>query len=134
MKLTPTVTEIVVDYGSCNDRAITSLDFSQCQRLERIEIGSSCLAYVRELKLVGMPELLSVVIGAVSFKGSNGNFSLTNCPKLKELRFGRFTFSEYRTCVIKDTPSVEVIEIGNLDPKQYCHSFYSASLELKSAQ
>ena len=87
---------------------------------------------------MGMSELESVVIGMNSFtqhKNSYGNdpnrhFYLKNCPKLKSLKMGRYSFSDYTVCEIENVDALEVIEMGLLRGESL--NFYHASLELKS--
>ena len=43
---------------------------------------------------------------------------------------GCYSFNDYSVCEIENVPSLEVIEMGELDEDSY--NFYSASLELKS--
>ena len=58
------------------------------------------------------------------------HFYLKNCERLKELRIGRYSFSDYSVCEIETVPSLEEIEMGKLneDSASFCY----ASLELKS--
>ena len=91
---------------------------------------------MKEVKLIGLSQLERVVIGMNSFT-KNGNdydpnrhFHLTNCERLRELKLGRYSFSDYSVCEIENVPSLEVIEIGELNEDSCC--FYYASLELKS--
>ena len=51
-------------------------------------------------------------------------------PKLKSLKIGRYSFSDYTVIEIENMDSLEVIEIG--DVNEWGYSFYYASLELKS--
>ena len=91
--------------------------------------------------MIGLSELESVVIGENSFtKFKNGNcirpdanrhFYLKNCPKLKSLKMGYGSFSDYTVIEIENVDALEVIEMGDLNDWSYC--FYNASLELKSA-
>ena len=61
----------------------------------------------------------------------NHEFHLKNCPKVKLLKMGRFSFSDYRVCVIENVDALEVIEIGMLDEES--HNFVGAfSFVLKS--
>ena len=91
-----------------------------------------------ELKLIGLNELESVEIGMNSFtknKNSyrydpNRHFYLKNCPKLKSLKIGRYSFSDYTVIEIENVDALEVIEMGDLNEES--NNFYSASLELKS--
>ena len=94
--------------------------------------------YVDELKLIGLSELGSVEIGMNSFtkkKSSYGNdqsrhFYLKNCPKLKSLKMGRYSFSDYSVIEIENVDALEVIEMGELNEESF--NFYSASLQLSS--
>ena len=58
------------------------------------------------------------------------HFYLKNCERLRELKMGRYSFSDYSVCEIESVPSLEVIEVGELNEKSY--NFWHASLELKS--
>ena len=131
------VTEIVVDDG-LNEPDFTGFDLSGFSKLKWLEIGNECFSYVEEVKLIGLNELESVEIGMNSFtqhKNGAGNdpnrhFYLKNCPKLKSLKIGAFSFSDYRVCEIENVDALEVIEMGDLD--ELSDNFYYASLELKS--
>ena len=109
--------------------------------LKSIQMGDSCFRETEELKLIGLNELERVVIGNHSFtkvgysskEGMNPNrrFYLKNCKKLKELKIGCYSFMDYSVCEIENVPSLEVIEMGELNEESA--SFWFASmLELKS--
>ena len=131
------VTEIVVNDG-LNEPDFTGFDLSGFSKLKRLEIGNDCFSYVEEVKLIGLNELESVEIGENSFTKNergdgydpNGQFYLKNCPKLKSLKMGRYSFSDYTVIEIENVDALEVIEMGELNEKSY--SFNYASLELKS--
>ena len=133
------VGEIVVGNGCCNE-SVVELDFKRFGLLKRIEIGDECFETVNELKLVRLSQLEKVVIGMNCFtKKKNDHpffinpdrhFYLKNCERLRELKIGRWSFSDYSVCEIEDVPSLEVIEMGELD--EYSYNFEFASLELKS--
>ena len=55
---------------------------------------------------------------------------MKDCPKLKSLKMGRWSFSDYTVIEIENVDALEVIEIGDLNNWNY--NFYNASLELKS--
>ena len=101
--------------------------------LASIQIGDESFMYVNEVKVIGLSELESVEIGTNSFtqhKDDHGNdpnrhFYLKNCPKLKSLKMGRYSFSDYTVIEIENVDALEEIEMGD-------YSFYHASLELKS--
>ena len=136
--LNSTVTEIIVENRCCRDPSFTVLDLTRFTSVRRIVIGHDAFMYVEEVKLIGLSELESVEIGMNSFtqhKNSYGNdpnrhFYLKNCPKLKSLKMGRYSFSDYTVCEIENVDALEVIEMGNLSRDSY--NFYYASLELKS--
>ena len=91
-------------------------------------------------KLVGLKKLESVVVGENCFtkkknaygKNPNRHFCLKDCPKLKELKVGRYSFSDYTVCEIESVDALEVIEMGRLN--YVSCNFFSASLELKSGR
>ncbi len=121
-----------------SEPGLTELDLSRFPMLKRLVIGDHCLSYVKTVKAVGMSELESVVVGensctkdknSYSYESSN-HFYLRNCPKLKELKIGRYSFSDYTMCIVSGVPSLEVIEMGDLNENSY--NFVYASLELKS--
>ena len=136
--LSSTVTEIIVENRCCRDPSFTVLDLTRFTNVRRIVIGHDAFMYVEEVKLIGLSELESVEIGMNSFtkeKNSWGNdpnrhFYLKNCPKLKSLKMGCFSFSDYSVIEIENVDALEVIEIGDLDEVSF--NFYFASLELKS--
>ena len=126
------VTEIVVDDG-LNEPDFTGFDLSGFSKLKRLEIGNDCFAYVEEVKLIGLKQLESVEIGENSFTKNergdgydpDGHFYLKDCPKLKSLKMGRYSFSDYTVIEIENVDALEVIEMVSLN-------FRYASLELKS--
>ena len=131
------MTKIIVDNG-VSESGLTELDLTRFSQLKRLDIGDHCFSYVDELKLIGMNELESVVIGENSFTqhknyyGSDPNrhFHLKNCPKLKSLKIGYDSFSDYSVCEIDNMDALEVIEMGDLDACSYVFAY--GSLELKS--
>ena len=132
------VTEIIVNSGALNDPSMTVLDLTRFSHLESLTIGEYCFSYVNEVKLIGLSELESVEIGMNSFtkkkngygNDSNRHFYVKNCPKLKSLKMGRYSFSDYSVIEIENVDALEVIEIGELNEESF--NFYFASLELKS--
>ena len=122
--------------NTCNEESVIELDLSKYPKLKSVTIGDECFMYVDEVKLIGLSELESVEIGMNSFtKNSVGNdpnrhFYLKDCPKLKSLKMGRYSFSDYTVCEIEKVDALEVIEMGELNEKSW--NFYWASLELKS--
>ena len=131
------VTEIIVNSGALNDPSMTVLDLTRFSHLESLTIGEYCFSYVSVFNITGLSELESVVIGMNSFTkqkdsyGSDPNrhFYLKNCPKLKSLKMGRYSFSDYTVIEIENVDTLEVIEMGDLNERSY--NFDSASLELR---
>ena len=122
----------------CNDASFTVLNLTRFVNLKELIVGNDSLANVNEVHLIGLPELERVVIGMNSFtKFKNGwgndstrHFYLKDCPQLRELKMGRYSFSDYSTIEIENVNGLEVIEMGDLS--EWSYNFASASLELKS--
>ena len=89
------------------------LNLNGLNKLKRLRIGDNNFKRGGGLNLVGLKKLESVVIGKNSFrdKGGDRHFNLKDCPKLRELKIGRGSFYETKTCVIENVPSLEVIEM-----------------------
>ena len=133
-----TVTEILIGSEECNYEEFGVMDLSGYKNLKSVVIGYSSYKHVNELKLIGLSELESVEIGMNSFTKNknwydndpNRHFYLKNCPKLKSLKMGRYSFSDYTVIEIENVDVLEVIEMGDLNELSY--NFAYASLELKS--
>lgn len=117
---------------------ITSLTLSAFVNLVEMRVEDECFENVETVKLIGLPTLEKVVIGDNCFTKHKNRFGLNekrrfyarNCERLKELRIGRYSFSDYTVCAIEYMPSLEVIEFGEVDYVS-CNFFY-ASMELRS--
>ena len=114
------------------------IDLSKYFNLKNVSIGNECFYYQDVLNLTGLHSLERVMIGENSFTkkknsfGYNANRKLyvKNCDALKELKIGRYSFSDYSVIEIENVNSLELIEIGEVNEVSF--NFYSASLELKS--
>ena len=130
------VEELVVQDGCCNDSSWRTLDLRFLFALEVLDVGKMCFQNVDEVRLIGLQKLRRVMIGSNSFtKKERGNdpnrhFCLKNCPKLKSLKIGSLSFSDYSVCEIENVDALKVIEMGDLNGWSYC--FYHASLQLTS--
>ena len=121
-----------------NENSTVLLHFTRFTQLKELVVGNSSCVNVDQLNLVGLSKLKSVVIGENSFTahpssfGNNPNrfFFLRGCASLKELRIGRYSFSDYATFEIENVPSLEVIAIGDVNEASY--NMYSSSLILRS--
>ena len=133
------VSEIVISSNCCNDSELNVLDLSRFVNLRELEVGDECFMYVNEVKLIGLNVLERVVIGENCFTkckcerpwyDPSRHFYLKNCERLKELKIDCYSFSDYSVCEIEKVPSLEVIEMGELNGDS--DNFYYSSLELKS--
>ena len=128
------VTEIVIDYDAyCWRDYVTSFDVSRYKNVKRIVIENG-FSHVNEVELIGLKKLESVVIGGGSFRNYGNSddsvpdrhFYLKNCPKLKSLKIGDYSFDSYDVIEIENVDALEVIEMEG------SFNFNSASLELRS--
>ncbi len=131
------MTQIIIDNG-VSQSDFTELDLSRFLQLKSLTVGDHCFSYVNEVSIIGLNELESVEIGMNTFtqhKNSRGNdpnrlFYLKNCPSLKSLKMGCYSFSDYKVCEIENVDALESIEIGELNERS--DNFHYTSLELKS--
>ena len=131
------IEELIVSNNSCNGKEWNVLDLSFMSNLRLLQVGNGCFMYVIGVKLIGLEKLERVAIGKGSFStddpfngGKHCRFQLKNCPLIRELRIGCFSFNYCSVCEIENVPSLEVIEMKELNERS-C-SFFNASLELKS--
>ena len=138
ISLNKRVSEIAIPSNSMNETSLIVLNLSRFRRLKKLVIGDECFMNVKETRLTGLYYLESVEIGVNSFTqhkngyGDNPNrhFYLKNCPKLKSLKIGRYSFSDYSVIEIENVNALETIEMGDLSDKE-CNSFRDASLTLR---
>ena len=126
---------MIVDNNACNDKCLTALALSVFSNLKVFEVGDYSFTFVEEVKLIGLNQLERVVIGKHSFRRGtrddpSRHFYLKNCARVRELKIGRYSFSDYTVCEIENVPSLEVIEMGEL--KEWSWNFMHGSMELKS--
>ena len=126
---------MIVDNNACNEKCFTALALSSFSNLKVFEVGDYSFSFVEEVKLIGLNQLERVEIGKHSFRRGtrddpSRHFYLKNCERVRELKIGRFSFSDYSVCEIENVPSLEVIEMGELN--EWSWNFSCASLELTS--
>ena len=132
------IEELRVQSNSCNGPEWAAFDLSFASNLRLLEVGDKCFESVKEVKLIGLPKLESVVIGHDCFikqkidSGYNlhGRLYVKNCERLKEMKVGFSSFYNYSVCEIEKDASLEVIDIGNLNEKS--DNFRYALLKLRS--
>ena len=105
--------------------------------LKTIVVEDECFLKTRTFEIEGLEELESIVIGSWSFTNvynyneivdsqrTDGNYTISNCPKLKSIRIGDVSFGDYHFFVMTNLPSIESIDIGK-------YSFYHAQFGLTS--
>ena len=128
---------ITVGNNKCNG-ANDRIDLSKYFNVKNVSIGNDCFENQDVLNLTGLHSLERVMIGMKSFtkwKNSFGNDAnrklyVKNCDALKELKIGRYSFSDYSLIEIENVNSLEVIEMGEVNRDS--NNFFYASLELKS--
>ena len=128
---------LIVSDGCCNGNEWKTFDFFLLPCLREMQVGNQCFRCVEEVRMVGMSTLEKVVIGDVCFTlrknavlvNASNCFFLKDCARLREVKIGSNSFNDYSVCEIEDLPSLEVMEIGDLNESgaNFCH----ASLELK---
>ena len=133
-RMDKTIEVMSVSDNQYNGMEWTELDLSGFVKLRKIKVGNDCFKNVKRVNICGLKELESVCIGSKAFgrddNSKGGSFCLKNCYKLKSLKMGRYSFSDYSVCQIENVDALEVIEMGDLDYWSNC--FYWSSLELKS--
>ena len=121
------ITEYVVGNDKCNGGA-NVMNLNQYTELRIISIGDESFYNVDELHIEGLNKLENVTIGMNSFtKKKNSYFSsystrkfyLRNCPLLKEVRIGRYSFSDYATSYVENLESLELLEYGDMSENSY---------------
>ena len=127
LKLTNHSAELTIPDGYFNGKSIITFNISNNGELKRIEIGNNCFGKVRVFELDGLDELESVEIGQDSFRISDkerndGDYRIVNCPKLKSIQIGDYSFGDYHSFELNNLPSLQSIDIG-MDCFIYAPSF-----------
>ena len=111
------IEELKIGENGYNDDSVTELKLSGLVRLKRVVIGDECFGKVRVFELDGLNELESVVIGKKSFRfgydeRNDGDYRIVNCPKLKSIQIGGWSFEDYHSFELNNLPSLQSIDIG----------------------
>ena len=120
------VEELIVKNNSCNGKEWKSLDLSLLSKLRKLTVGDECFNEVETVKLNGLKELESVVVGKESFtfeSDTKTSFEMKDCEKVKELIVGKRSFHIFGTFSLENTPSLERIIMKGLN-------FYWASCRI----
>ena len=106
------IEELIVKDKSCNGKEWESLDLSLLSKLRKLTVGDECFNEVKTVKLSGLKELESVVVGKESFGLENEtvtSFEMKDCEKVKELIIGEESFNLFGKFSLENTPSLERI-------------------------
>ena len=118
-----TIEELTIGNNSYNDSSVTELKLSGLVRLKHIVIGDECFGKVRVFELDSLMELESVVIGERNFtvgkdwdaiktsERTDGVCRIVNCPKLKSIQIGDYSFDDYNILELKSLPSLHSIDV-----------------------
>ena len=129
-------TDLIITKGNYNTDDVTSFNISNNTDLKSIVIGDECFGKVRVFELDGLSELESVVIGKRSItyvkdyeaiensKRTDGTCRIMNCPKLKSIQIGDYSFADYHSFELNNLSSLQSIDIG-----ERCF-FYASSFSL----
>ena len=84
--------------------------------LKRVVIRNGCFGNVRLFELIRLSELEIIVIGKKSFRisgseRSDGSCRIVNCPKLKSIQIGDWSFEDYHSFELNNLPSLQTIKI-----------------------
>ena len=111
------VTVLTVAASSCNEDTITVVDLSSFKFLRSVVIGNSCFGYVLAFSIVGLNWLESVRIGYRSFDSSTlvdgSQFKIVNCPQLKSLSIGGWSFGRYNGFELSQLPQLKSVVVSH---------------------
>ena len=116
---------------SMENRWIHSPSLSVFQITHSIQSSASpfrvgCFEAVRDFSVDGLIALESIVIGKDCFaftknwsevresNRTDGSCRIVNCPHLKSIQIGDYSFSDYHTLIIDTLPSLQSIDIGEM--------------------
>ena len=124
--------EWIVDNGMYQGIQDTMVLLEGYHHCKRIVIGNSCFDSILFLTIDGLEELETIEIGEWSFTiaksvdditqvtNSGTQFVIANCPKLKSIRIGNYSFSDCSSFILKNLPSLQSIDVA-------CDCFYWTS-------
>ena len=134
------IEELIVNGSSCNGEEWSVLDLGWMSSLKSMRTNCCCFMHVKEVKIVGLRELESVQIGANCFTEQpdnydstpNGSFIVRDCPQLRRLAIGEYSFSGYCVFEIENLDCLRLLDVGDLHGESWC--FFHASLELRGVR
>ena len=87
-------------------------------QLKSITIGNDCFQHVREFVIDGLESLESVIIGEKCFRiddeeRDDGVCRITNCPNLRQLEIGNYSFVDFKSFELSNLNSIQSIKFGD---------------------
>lgn len=131
-------TVISLPNNVCNNPKCPDLDFSRFTRVNQIVIGDDSFENLKEFRLDGLPQLVTLKIGKNSFTkekkrhGDDGgrSFHIVNCQNLESIEIGIYSFCDCSGEVeFKNLPKLKSLKIGSRQEDSW--NFDYASLVLK---
>ena len=121
----------------CNGQEWKALKLDCLSQIQELIVGNFSFQHVDTVVIVGLQELESVTFGSCCFatrelqdvRNPNARFCFTDCPRVKHLSIGRYTFTNYGQCSISNNPRLEAITMG--DVNRPSRNFTYCSLELR---
>ena len=115
-----TIESVNITSGLCSSYQGTKIILRGLPALKSIVIGEKCFGKVRVFELDRLDELESVVIGKKSFRfgydeRNDGSYRVVDCPKLKSIQIGDWSFYDYHSFELSNLPSLQSIDMG-----EYC--------------
>lgn len=110
-------------YSGTHDLSIRRVQFLNGCNCEKIVIGKESFGHARVLEMNELNSLQSIIIGQNSFTYSpsdatmrmrkDGEVHIQNCPKLKSIQIGPYSFSDYTSLELVNLPALESLEVDN---------------------
>ena len=132
VRYSPEAEELRIENNDFNETSITELKLTGLARMKRLVIGDVCFINVRTFELSGLNALESVLIGKKNFTVTtagprrDGSCRIANCPKLKSVQMGDWSFGDYHGFELENLPSLQSIQMGE------CCFYWSPSFSLTS--
>ena len=121
----------------CNGQEWKALKLDCLSQIKELIVGNFSFQHVETVVISGLEKLESVTIGDCCFatrkqqdvRNPNARFCFTDCPRVKHLSIGRYSFTNYGQCIINNNPRLITIFMGDVDRPS--RNFTRCSLELK---
>ena len=132
-----TVESLSIGDNCCNGQEWQALKLDCLSQIKELIVGNFSFQHVETVVISGLEKLESVTIGDCCFatrkqqdvRNPNARFCFTDCPRVKHLSIGRYSFTNYGQCIINNNPRLITIFMGDVDRPS--RNFTRCSLELK---